>query len=295
MSSSAHRQTPSQTVGPYFTMSLSGEGENVLTTPETVGQRIRVEGRVFDGDRRHIEDALVELWQADGAGRYHHPADDRTDAPLDPAFTGFGRCASDFQTGAYSFLTIKPGSCRIRTVECSPASQPHDPGAWNAQPNLHPRVSSPTSTRPMPPTRCCNPCPIPVGPTTYRGARRGHRVVGAHVPLRHPLSGRRRNRLLRCLNDERLSRVLDRSDGRHLRPTVAGGGDDRGGSGGCCRGRCCGRHPCRRGHGDRRRMRRAGRRRHPGAGWIVGTPVLPLLDVLRRAFRRPPEPSCTVA
>jgi protocatechuate 3,4-dioxygenase alpha subunit len=90
-------------------MRLSGEGENVLTSPETVGQRIRVEGRVLDGDRRHIEDALVELWQADSAGRYHHPADDRTDVPLDPAFNGFGRCASDFKTGAYSFLTIKPG------------------------------------------------------------------------------------------------------------------------------------------------------------------------------------------
>lgn len=103
------RQTPSQTVGPYFTMRLSGEGENVLTTPEALGERIRIEGRVLDGDRQHIEDALIELWQADSAGRYHHPADDRTDAPLDPAFGGFGRCASDFQTGDYFFLTVKPG------------------------------------------------------------------------------------------------------------------------------------------------------------------------------------------
>jgi protocatechuate 3,4-dioxygenase alpha subunit len=90
-------------------MRLSGEGENVLTTPETVGERIRIEGRVVDGDRKHIEDALIELWQADTAGRYHHPADDRADLPPDPAFNGFGRCASDFHTGAYSFLTIKPG------------------------------------------------------------------------------------------------------------------------------------------------------------------------------------------
>ena len=109
MSSGEHHQTPSQTVGPYFSMRLSGEGDNVLTTPDTVGQRIRIEGRVLDGDRRHIEDALVELWQADSSGRYHHPADNRDDAPLDPGFAGFGRCASDFQTGAYSFLTIKPG------------------------------------------------------------------------------------------------------------------------------------------------------------------------------------------
>lgn len=101
--------TPSQTVGPYFTMRIGGEGENVLTTPETAGERIRVEGFVYDGARKHIEDALIELWQANAAGRYQHPADDRDDVPLDPAFTGFGRCPSDFKTGAYSFLTIKPG------------------------------------------------------------------------------------------------------------------------------------------------------------------------------------------
>lgn len=109
MTGSACQQTPSQTVGPYFTMRLSAEGENVLTTPESIGERIRIEGRVLDGDRKHIEDALLELWQADSGGRYHHPADDRTDVPPDPAFHGFGRCATDFQTGAYSFLTIRPG------------------------------------------------------------------------------------------------------------------------------------------------------------------------------------------
>jgi protocatechuate 3,4-dioxygenase alpha subunit len=102
-------QTPSQTVGPYFTMRLSGEGDNVLATPETLGQRIRIDGRVLDGARKHIEDALIESWQADAGGRYHHPDDNRTDIPADPAFTGFGRCASDFKTGSYSFLTIKPG------------------------------------------------------------------------------------------------------------------------------------------------------------------------------------------
>ncbi len=109
VSTTRHLQTPSQTVGPYFTMRLSGEGENVLTTPDSLGERIRIEGRVLDGDRNHIEDALIELWQADSAGRYHHPADDRADIPLDPSFIGFGRCTSDFKTGAYSFLTIKPG------------------------------------------------------------------------------------------------------------------------------------------------------------------------------------------
>ncbi|MEP7202736.1 MAG: protocatechuate 3,4-dioxygenase subunit alpha [Ilumatobacteraceae bacterium] len=109
MSHADHGQTPSQTVGPYYTMRLSGEGDNVLTTPETLGERIRIEGHVLDGDRKHMEDALIELWQADSGGRYHHPADDRGDLAPDPAFIGFGRCACDFRTGAYSFLTVKPG------------------------------------------------------------------------------------------------------------------------------------------------------------------------------------------
>ena len=154
-----HGPTPSQTVGPYFTMRLSGEGDNVLTTPGLVGERIRIEGRVLDGDRKHIEDALIELWQANAAGRYHHPADDRDDVPLDPAFNGFGRCASDFKTGAYSFLTIKPGPVphpnggmqaphiwlTIRLAACSTRRSP----ACTS-------TTRPLRTRPI---RCCILCP----------------------------------------------------------------------------------------------------------------------------------------
>jgi protocatechuate 3,4-dioxygenase alpha subunit len=102
-------ETPSQTAGPYWSMRLAASGENVLTTAETLGPRVRIEGRVLDGDGKHIEDALVEVWQANAAGRYRHPADDRDEAPLDPAFTGFGRAASDFETGEYWFETVKPG------------------------------------------------------------------------------------------------------------------------------------------------------------------------------------------
>ncbi len=91
--------TPSQTVGPYFTMRLSGEGDNNLFLPGTPGQPIRIEGQVQDGDRTPIEDALVELWQADAAGRYNGDSD----------FFGFGRSATDFATGGYCFHTIKPG------------------------------------------------------------------------------------------------------------------------------------------------------------------------------------------
>jgi protocatechuate 3,4-dioxygenase, alpha subunit len=102
--------TPSQTVGPYFSMRLAAEGQNVLVTPDTGGDRIRIQGHVLDGDRKPIEDALLELWQANDAGRYNHPDDDRTDAALDPAFIGFGRCATGFGDGSYAFLTIMPGA-----------------------------------------------------------------------------------------------------------------------------------------------------------------------------------------
>ena len=102
--------TPSQTVGPYFSMRLAAEGQNVLVTPDTAGDRIRIQGHVLDGDRKPIEDALLELWQANDAGRYNHPDDDRTDAALDPAFIGFGRCATGFGDGSYAFLTIMPGA-----------------------------------------------------------------------------------------------------------------------------------------------------------------------------------------
>lgn len=100
-------QTPSQTVGPYFTMRLSGEGENVLIDEATAGQRIRIEGRVLDGAGKHVEDALIEIWQADADGRYAHPDDQW---PLQSGrFTGFGRAASGFNDGSYRFDTVKPG------------------------------------------------------------------------------------------------------------------------------------------------------------------------------------------
>ncbi|HEX9761683.1 MAG TPA: protocatechuate 3,4-dioxygenase subunit alpha [Acidimicrobiia bacterium] len=101
-------QTPSQTVGPYYSMRLGGEGQNIIPTPAEGGERVVVTGRVLDGDRRHIEDALIEFWQANPAGRYNHP-DDPRDLTLDPSFTGFARAMSDFETGEYALETIKPG------------------------------------------------------------------------------------------------------------------------------------------------------------------------------------------
>lgn len=100
-------QTPSATVGPYFSMKLVEHRD--LAGPEYAGERIRVEGRVLDGDGKGVEDALIEIWQANAAGRYRHPADTRDKLPLDEGFTGYGRAYSDFTTGAYAFQTLKPG------------------------------------------------------------------------------------------------------------------------------------------------------------------------------------------
>jgi len=100
-------QTPSQTVGPYYTLRLFREGENILVGSGQAG-RILIQGRVLDGDRKPIEDAVLEIWQASSAGRYRHP-DDTRELALDNGFTGFGRAITDFETGEYTFETIKPG------------------------------------------------------------------------------------------------------------------------------------------------------------------------------------------
>lgn len=102
-------QTPSQTLGPYFSLRLGAEGENILAGPDAPGRRIRVAGQVLDGDGQPIEDALIEVWQANTAGRYRHPDDNRTEIALDDGFTGFGRALTDFQTGEYLIETVKPG------------------------------------------------------------------------------------------------------------------------------------------------------------------------------------------
>lgn len=111
-------ETPSQTGGPYVHIGLAPQQAgfeifdnnfgNVMVQPATLGERIRVEGRVFDGSGTLMRDVLIEVWQANAAGKYAHPAD-RQDKPLDPAFRGWGRTGADFDTGVFSFETIKPG------------------------------------------------------------------------------------------------------------------------------------------------------------------------------------------
>ncbi len=99
--------TPSQTVGPFFHGGLIREGINVLATPHTQGERIRIDGHVYDGNHAPVNDAVVEIWQANPRGRYRHPVDQRP-IPLDPGFIGFGRSGTD-AAGYYWFETVKPG------------------------------------------------------------------------------------------------------------------------------------------------------------------------------------------
>ena len=125
-------QTPWQTVGPFFHYGLPwkggadlvgqsdlgarpelfGEEHYVLNLSapkgEVAGTRIEVCGQVRDAAGAPVPDAMVEIWQANAAGRYASPADAREELPLDPGFIGFGR-SSTSKVGEYRFLTIKPG------------------------------------------------------------------------------------------------------------------------------------------------------------------------------------------
>jgi protocatechuate 3,4-dioxygenase alpha subunit len=101
-------QTPSQTVGPFFKPALVRSGDESLVTSRSRGERVTIEGRVLDGDRAPVSDAMIELWQANGDGRYDHP-DDTQEKLIDPEFHGFGRAATD-ERGRFCFHTIKPGS-----------------------------------------------------------------------------------------------------------------------------------------------------------------------------------------
>jgi len=114
------RETASQTAGPYVHIGLAPQAAgfdifannfgNVLVAVGTKGERIRIEGRVFDGIGTVLKDVLIEIWQANAEGRYAHPADRQPGKSLDPTFRGWGRSCTDFESGVYAFDTIKPGS-----------------------------------------------------------------------------------------------------------------------------------------------------------------------------------------
>lgn len=104
-------QSLSEMTGPVFGHERIRPGDADLTrqhAAEPLGERIIVAGRVVDEDGKPVRNTLIELWQANAAGRYQHKNDNH-DAPLDPNFTGTGRTMTDDQ-GNYRFITIRPGA-----------------------------------------------------------------------------------------------------------------------------------------------------------------------------------------
>jgi protocatechuate 3,4-dioxygenase alpha subunit len=126
-------QTPSQTVGPFFHYGLPWKGGADLVGQSEMGARpelfpedhyvlnlappkglvsgevIILEGVVRDADGKPLPDAMIEIWQANAAGRYASPDDDRTEIPLDEGFIGFGRTSTS-EEGLYRFKTVLPGA-----------------------------------------------------------------------------------------------------------------------------------------------------------------------------------------
>ncbi|HWZ42679.1 MAG TPA: protocatechuate 3,4-dioxygenase subunit beta [Candidatus Saccharimonadales bacterium] len=103
--------TLSEVTGPVFGNHTPGEFDHDLTRQhagEPLGERIVITGRVLDGDGHPLRHTLIEVWQANAAGRYAHSRDQHP-APLDPNFTGAGRVSTD-ANGTYRFVTIKPGA-----------------------------------------------------------------------------------------------------------------------------------------------------------------------------------------
>ena len=129
-------QTPWQTVGPFFHYALpwkggadlTGRGSDMGARPDLVpaghyhlneaaprtapeGEIIDIVGVLRDADGEPVGDGLLEIWQANAAGRYAAPEDDRDDLPLDEGFIGFGRCATQ-NDGSFRFRTVMPGQVR---------------------------------------------------------------------------------------------------------------------------------------------------------------------------------------
>jgi protocatechuate 3,4-dioxygenase alpha subunit len=142
-------ETPSQTAGPYVHIGLApgAAGFHIydrelghdIAGPEAAGERIRVEGLVIDGTGSPVKDALIEVWQADAAGRHAHPEDGGT---LSSGFRGWGRAVPDFESGLWSFETVKPGQVRYLPPRAHPSPRGVARGRSHGEPARHaPHIS----------------------------------------------------------------------------------------------------------------------------------------------------------
>jgi protocatechuate 3,4-dioxygenase alpha subunit len=100
--------TPSQTTGPYLEIGLIGGPISSRLVDESDPRAVHLRGVLLDGAGDPVPDGMIEIWQANAAGRYAHPADDREDIPLEQGFSGFGRASTD-DGGRYELVTVKPG------------------------------------------------------------------------------------------------------------------------------------------------------------------------------------------
>ncbi|WP_299897023.1 protocatechuate 3,4-dioxygenase subunit alpha [uncultured Ruegeria sp.] len=117
------KESASQTAGPYVHIGLApgAAGFDIykqelghdIIGPNAKGERVRVEGRVIDGMGAPIKDVLIEVWQANSEGNYAHP---EGGGSVEDGFRGWGRVISDFETGDWSFETVKPGKTKGRNV-----------------------------------------------------------------------------------------------------------------------------------------------------------------------------------
>jgi protocatechuate 3,4-dioxygenase alpha subunit len=100
--------TPSQTAGPYLSIGLLDGPISNRLVDESDPRAIRISGLLLDGAGDPVPDGMIEIWQANAAGRYAHPADDREEIPLEDGFWGFGR-ADTVDAGRFEIVTVKPG------------------------------------------------------------------------------------------------------------------------------------------------------------------------------------------
>ena len=192
------KQTPSQTVGPYFAYGLTPQqygyeldslADSAVARSDTDGERIRIEGRVYDGEGNPIPDAMIEIWQADAQGRYAHPADGRAS---NAAFKGFGRCGTGTDPdNRFWFDTVKPASVdgaqapHVNVIVFMRGMLVHADLFCRRHRGQRPGPGAAIRPRRAP----------------QDAAGRAHcRPHRHHLPLRHPHAGRRRDGVLRRVN-----------------------------------------------------------------------------------------------